>query len=83
MPGHESKGIAQESTNAPMPLKRLVSPALMLGFYACLTAGLIGATYYLTAKRIADNQRQAQLSTLYQLAPKDSFDNDLLLDYFW
>lgn len=82
-PGNESNDTTEESTSrlTTVLLKSLMYPALMLSLYACLTAGLIAATYYLTAKRIADNQRQAQLSTLYQLAPKDSFDNDLLLDY--
>jgi len=51
---------------------------LILGLFAVIGTALVGITHEATAKRIADNERQALLRKLNQILPHDKYDNDLL-----
>ncbi len=61
-------------------LKASLRHGIGLALFAAFTAGIIAATERSTGERIRENQEAARLKALYQLAPKESFDNDVLAD---
>ncbi|SCZ62800.1 electron transport complex subunit RsxG [Thiohalomonas denitrificans] len=64
-----------------MPLKNMLLGAFLLGLFAIAGTSLVAFTYDATAERIAENERQALLSSLHQLVPPDRHDNDLFADF--
>lgn len=54
--------------------------AIGLALFAFITAGVIGIVQLTSADRIAKNIAEAQAKALYEITPKASVDNDLLLD---
>jgi Na+-translocating ferredoxin:NAD+ oxidoreductase subunit G len=52
--------------------------AVGLGLFAMVTAGVVGVTHSLTAKRIQDNRLASQYQALGQVIPAALHDNDLL-----
>lgn len=54
--------------------------AIGLALFAFITAGVIGVVQLTSADRIAKNIAEAQAKALYEITPKVSVDNDLLLD---
>ena len=60
----------------------VVRNSLILGVFAMVTVGLIAFTQQGTAGRIAEAQRQAQMSALTEILPQAEHDNDLLEDTF-
>ncbi|TVP56535.1 MAG: electron transport complex subunit RsxG [Halomonadaceae bacterium] len=63
-------------------LQTIVRNAIGLGLFAMVTAGLIALTQSATSDRIAEQQRQAQASALWEIVPRGSHDNELLDDTF-
>ncbi len=55
-------------------------PAVQLGVFALVALGLLGLIDWLSADRIAANQRMTLRQTLVSLLPAGSFDNDVLSD---
>lgn len=60
----------------------VVRNSIILGVFAMVTVGLIAFTQQGTAGRIAESQRQAQMSALTEILPHAEHDNDLLEDTF-
>lgn len=54
--------------------------AIGLALFAFITAGVIGIVQLTSADRIAKNVADAQAKALYEITPKESVDNDVLLD---
>ncbi|WP_281648501.1 electron transport complex subunit RsxG [Parendozoicomonas sp. Alg238-R29] len=52
--------------------------SLSLGLFALLTVGLVSLTWLATKDRIADQVRASEERALYQVLPKNNFDNSLL-----
>lgn len=63
-------------------LRTIARNAIGLGLFAMVTAGLIALTQSATSDRIAEQQRQAQASALWEIMPRADHDNDLLDDTF-
>lgn len=55
---------------------------LSLAFFAFISVFFVAITDKLTANKIAVNQTKMLLKALNQIAPKDSYDNDLLASKF-
>lgn len=60
--------------------RQMVIAALLLGGFALIGTALVSSTNWLTEDRIAENQRQALLRSLYQLVPAEVVDNDFYRD---
>lgn len=54
--------------------------SLLLGVFALIAAGMLAGINEGTKERIAKEVRIAQQRALYEIVPRDSHDNDLLLD---
>lgn len=61
-------------------LKNMQKNGLILGAFAIAATSLVVATQYLTADRIAEQQRSELLRTLNALIPAAQHDNDLYAD---
>lgn len=61
-------------------LRQILGAAALLGTTALLAAGLLAGVKHLTAERIAESERQAQLRALAVVMPRDRYDNDPLAD---
>jgi electron transport complex protein RnfG len=61
-------------------LKAMTGAALVLTLFAAVATGLLGLTERATRERIAANREAALLAGLYEVIPRDSFDNQLHLD---
>lgn len=62
-------------------IKHPVSVAgILLALFATAGTALVAVTYDLTAEKIADNERQALLSSLAALVPIEEIDNDIVTD---
>lgn len=61
-------------------LKNMQKNGLILGAFAIAATSLVVATQYLTADRIAEQQRNELLRTLNVLIPANQHDNDLYAD---
>lgn len=57
-----------------------LKPALILAIFAAGGAVLLAGTHWLTADRIAQEQRRAKLASLYEIVPRASHSNDMLED---
>lgn len=57
-----------------------LKPAAILVVFAAAGATLLGVTHWLTADRIAQEQRRTKLASLYELVPRDTHTNDMLED---
>ncbi len=57
-----------------------MKPAAILALFAAGGAALLGVTHWLTADRIAEEQRRTKLASLYELVPRDTHTNDMLED---
>lgn len=60
--------------------RQAIAAGALLGLTALLAAGLLAGVRHLTADRIAEAERQAQLRALAVVLPPDSYDNDPLAD---
>jgi electron transport complex protein RnfG len=60
----------------PEPLK----PAAILVVFATGGAALLAGTHWLTADRIAEEERRTRLASLYEIVPRESHTNDMLTD---
>ncbi|MEW8272102.1 MAG: electron transport complex subunit RsxG [Candidatus Thiodiazotropha taylori] len=54
--------------------------AVILGTFAVAGTSLVSFTHVATKERIAENERQALLQSLYALVPAESVDNDMVAD---
>jgi electron transport complex protein RnfG len=54
--------------------------AVILAAFAVLGASLVTLTHAFTKVRIAQNEREALLRSLYALVPSESIDNDIIAD---
>jgi len=61
-------------------LRSVSRNALVLGLFAVLGTALLALTEAGTRQRIADNEREALLHTIYVLVPSTAHDNDLFHD---
>ncbi|WP_417597785.1 electron transport complex subunit RsxG [Oceanospirillum sp.] len=61
-------------------LQSVIRSSIGLGIFAIITAGVIAVTQVSTQKSIAENIRQSQTRSLYEILPADQIDNDLLSD---
>jgi len=59
-------------------LQSIIRSSIGLGIFAIVTAGVIAVTQINTQDSIAENVRQAQTRSLYEILPADQIDNDLL-----
>lgn len=55
---------------------------LSLALFALISVFFVAITDKLTVSKIADNRTEMLLKALNQIAPKDSYDNDLLITKF-
>src|SRR3990167_1379396 len=58
--------------------RSMLKNSLVLGLFAIVTVGLVTLIQQATATRIASSQHQAQMRTLEEILPTDSYDNHLL-----
>lgn len=58
--------------------RSMLKNSLVLGLFAILTVGIIAVIQQLTAERIAQSERAAQMRALTEILPAGSYDNDLL-----
>ena len=58
--------------------RHIMVTAIVLMIFGVLGSLLVGVIYEATAEQVAENERQAMLTSLHQLLPADRFDNDLL-----
>jgi len=63
-----------------MLLHAIIRNSLILGFFACLTAGVIAVVYVTTQDKIKAQIQQAQARALLEILPESTHDNDLLHD---
>ncbi len=61
-------------------LRQILSAGALLALTALLAAGLLAGVKQVTAGRIAEAERQAQLRALAAVLPRDRYDNDPLAD---
>ena len=61
-------------------LQSVIRSSIGLGIFAIVTAGVIAVTQIGTKESIAENIRQSQTRSLYEILPADQIDNDLLSD---
>lgn len=61
-------------------LKSVVIAGVLLALFAVAGTGLVVFTHQQTKDRIAENERQALLSKLEALVPRESVDNDMIAD---
>ncbi|GFO75646.1 electron transport complex protein RnfG [Bathymodiolus platifrons methanotrophic gill symbiont] len=54
--------------------------ALHIGLFSFMIVGLVTLVFHATKDKIANNERQALISSLQTVLPQDSYDNDLLND---
>ena len=54
--------------------------ALHIGLFSFMIVGLVTLVFHATKDKIADNERQALISSLQTVLPQESYDNDLLND---
>jgi electron transport complex protein RnfG len=58
----------------------VILAGLILTLFAIAGSGLVAFTYWQTADRIAQNERDALLHQLHVLVPAESIDNDIISD---
>jgi electron transport complex protein RnfG len=58
--------------------RSMLKNSLVLGLFAVVTVGVVALVQLATAKQIAASQHQAQMRTLEEVLPADSYDNHLL-----
>ena len=58
--------------------RHIIVTAIVLMIFGVSGSLLVGVIYESTAEQVAENERQAMLTSLHQLLPADRFDNDLL-----
>jgi electron transport complex protein RnfG len=58
--------------------RSMLKNSLVLGLFAVVTVGVVALVQLATAKQIAASQHQAQMRTLEEVLPTDSYDNHLL-----
>ena len=63
-----------------MPAKHMTGAAIVLALFAVVGTGMVAATYEGTKDRIAANERQALLDSLFTIVPQDRLDNDIVTD---
>lgn len=63
-----------------MMWKSMLISALLLGLFAVVGTGLVASTYYGTAERIAQNERDALLRNLHSLVDPAQHNNDIYAD---
>lgn len=61
-------------------MNETLKPAAILALFAAGGAALLAGTHWLTADRIAEEQRRTKLASLYEIVPRDSHTNDMLED---
>ncbi len=66
----------------PSMAQSLLRSAIGLALFALLTAGLIALTQVQTADRIAEEVRKARSKALYEIAPAETHNNDILSESF-
>ncbi|MDM8349273.1 electron transport complex subunit RsxG [Pseudomonas sp. sp1636] len=64
--------------NLPEISRSMLKNSLILGLFAVATVGVVTLVQLATAKQIAASQHQAQMRTLAEILPTDSYDNHLL-----
>lgn len=57
-----------------------LKPAAILALFAAGGAALLAGTHWLTADRIAEEERRTKLAALYEIVPRESHSNDMLED---
>jgi len=62
----------------PTIIQSIGANGVLLGIFALISTAIIAGTQLVTADKIAEQKRQAQLKALYQIIPRDRHDNDLL-----
>lgn len=70
----------QSTSQEPTLLQSIAKNAIGLALFAFITAGVIAIVQLNTADTIQYNIAQAQAKALYEIVPKTSVDNDVLLD---
>lgn len=63
-----------------MKPRNLYLPALILGVFAIISSGLVAITYESTKEKIAANEREALMSKIDAMVPKNNYDNDPFTD---
>ncbi len=61
-------------------IRNVLTSAVMLGLFGVAAAGLVSSVHWLTADRVAENEKQARLVILNEVLPPDRYDNDILGD---
>ena len=62
--------------------KSIGKNSFILGLFALLTAGVLAATFMLTAERIEAAQKRAAEKALLEIIPRERHDNDMLQDVY-
>lgn len=57
-----------------------LKPAVILVIFAAGGAALLAGTHWLTADRIAQEERRTRLASLFEIVPRDTHSNDMLAD---
>jgi len=65
----------------PTLAQSITKNAIGLALFAFVTAGVIALVQLNTKAQIKDNIAHAQARALYEITPKESVDNDILLNY--
>lgn len=63
-----------------VPVRAVMTSAILLGLFAMVGTGLVSGINALTEDQIAENIRQSTLRSLGEVLPADRFDNDILAD---
>ena len=58
----------------------MTGAAIVLALFAVVGTGMVAAIYEGTKERIAENERQALLESLFTIVPQDRLDNDIVTD---
>ena len=60
--------------------KSITKNSLLLGAFALVTTAVLAFTADFTKERIAQAEREAQQKALFEIVPRTSHDNDMLMD---
>lgn len=61
-------------------LPESLKPAAILAAFAAGGAALLAGTHWITADRIAQEERRTRLASLYEIVPRETHTNDMLTD---
>lgn len=73
---------SEHDPNSQSMMSSIIRSVIGLGLFAVITAGLIALTQSGTATKIEEQIRLARSKALFEIAPMDTHNNDLLNDAF-